>query len=182
MSESPSTHGHDTHGTSARATGKKISSVVWLAGLPLVVIAGLISAYKVQDSGRTSADMSEQAVMARIQKVGQVVLGESIRTPKTGEDVYKVQCVTCHGAGLLGAPKFGDAAAWAPRIGAGYDKLLTAALKGKGSMTPQAGAAFSDAEIGLAVVLMANAGGAKFTQPAAPETATAPAAAASAKP
>ena len=68
-------------------------------------------------------------------------------------------------AGVAGAPKFGDAAAWAPRIATGYEALLTSALKGKGAMGAQAGGAFSDIEIGRAVVHMANAGGAKFSEP-----------------
>jgi hypothetical protein len=69
---------------------------------------------------------------------------------------------------VAGAPKFGDAAAWAPRIGQGYETLLTHALKGKGAMGPQGGGDFSDFEIGRAVVYMANKGGAKFDEPKAP--------------
>jgi cytochrome c5 len=65
------------------------------------------------------------------------------------------------------APKFGDAAAWAPRITAGYDALLTSALKGKGAMAAQGGGDLSDLEIGRAVVHLANAGGAKFEEPKA---------------
>jgi cytochrome c5 len=73
--------------------------------------------------------------------------------------------VSCHGAGLSGAPKFGDAAAWAPRVKAGYEALLASALKGKGSMTAQGGGDFSDFEIGRAVVYMANQAGASFPEP-----------------
>ena len=29
-----------------------------------------------------------------------------------GESVYKAACVACHGAGIAGAPKLGDKAAW----------------------------------------------------------------------
>ena len=42
---------------------------------------------------------------------------------KTGEQVFAAQCTACHTAGALGAPKFGDAAAWAPRIKTGFDAL-----------------------------------------------------------
>lgn len=137
-----------------------------LGGLPLVVVLGLISAYKTQERP-APASMDELAVMARIQKVGSVSLGQGVQAPRTGEEVYKVQCSTCHAAGLLGAPKFSDAAAWAPRIKTGFEALLTSALKGKGNMTPQAGGAFSNDEIGRAVVYMANAGGGKFAEPKA---------------
>ena len=90
---------------------------------------------------------------------------------KTGEQVYQGQCVACHGAGVAGAPKFGDAAAWGPRIGSGYEALLNSALKGKGAMAAQGGGEFSDFEVGRAVVYMANKGGAKFDEPKAPAAA-----------
>ena len=72
---------------------------------------------------------------------------------------------------MLGAPKFGDAAAWGPRIKTGFDALLNSALKGKNAMTAQGGGAFSDYEVARAVVYMANAGGAKFDEPKAPASA-----------
>jgi len=74
----------------------------------------------------------------------------------------------CHEAGVAGAPKFGDAAAWEPRIKTGYDALLNSALKGKGNMAAQGGGDLSELEIGRAVVYMANAGGASFEEPKAP--------------
>jgi cytochrome c5 len=96
--------------------------------------------------------------------------------------VYTAQCAACHTAGVAGAPKLGDAAAWAPRIATGYEAMLTSALKGKGSMGPQGGGDFSDFEIGRAVVYMANQSGGKLAEPAMPAmpaAASAPAAAAS---
>ena len=69
---------------------------------------------------------------------------------------------------LAGAPKFGDAAAWAPRITTGYEALLNSALKGKGAMAAQGGGEYSDYEIGRAVVYMANQGGGKLAEPKAP--------------
>ena len=74
-------------------------------------------------------------------------------------------------SGAAGAPKFGDSAAWGPRIGAGYAALLNSALKGKNAMGPQGGGDFSDLEIGRAVVYMANKGGASFAEPKAPAAA-----------
>ena len=159
------------HATSGQSLTKKILTLAVLVGLPLAVVLGLIDSYKSHDSGVGVTDMSEQAVMARLQKVGYVSLGQASHEPKTGEQVFKAQCTTCHAAGLLGAPKFGDAAAWAPRIKSGYDALLKSALKGKGNMTPQGGGAFADDEVGRALVYMANAGGAKFDEPKAPTAA-----------
>ena len=122
--------------------------------------------------------MSEEAVARRIQPVGsiQVKDASSPGALKTGEQVYQAQCSACHAAGAAGSPKFGDEAAWGPRIKTGYDALLSSALKGKNAMGAQGGGEFGDIEIGRAVVYMANKGGAKFDEPKAP-AAAAPAAA-----
>jgi cytochrome c5 len=73
---------------------------------------------------------------------------------------------------LAGSPKFGDAAAWAPRIATGYDKLLLSALKGKGAMAAQGGGDYSDTEVGRALVYMTNAAGGKLAEPSVPAPAS----------
>ena len=131
--------------------------------------------------GMTAQDL-DRAVAERIRKVGTVEIRDANRALKSGEEVFKAQCTTCHTPGVAGAPKFGDAAAWAPRIGTGFDALVQSALKGKGAMPPQAGGDFEETEIARGVAYMANAGGAKFAEPKAPAaaatTAAAPASAA----
>jgi cytochrome c5 len=61
----------------------------------------------------------------------------------SGEAVYNQACVACHGAGIAGAPKYGDKAAWAPRIAQGAETLRTHALQGfqgkAGFMPPKGG-------------------------------------------
>lgn len=74
-----------------------------------------------------------------------------------GEALYKQACLACHAAGVAGAPKFGDKAAWAPRIQTGVDALTASVIKGKGAMPPKGGSAASDADIHSAVVYMVNA-------------------------
>ena len=75
-----------------------------------------------------------------------------------GEALYKQTCQMCHGAGVAGAPKLGDKAAWAPRLSAGLDALYASAVKGKGAMPPRGGAAqASDADLRAAVEYMAAA-------------------------
>jgi cytochrome c5 len=128
--------------------------------------------------------MAAEAVARRIQPVGSVTIRSANAgggVLKTGEQVFQAQCSACHGTGAAGAPKFGDEAAWAPRIKNGYDALLNSALKGKGNMPPQGGA-LSEVEVGRAVVYMANKGGAKFPEPKAPAGATAAAAPANGTP
>jgi cytochrome c5 len=142
--------------------------------VPIAIIVLLVNYVASGDkSGAGSAAMSEEAIAHRIQPVGVVMLKDASGAAalRTGEQVYTAQCSACHAAGLAGAPKFGDEAAWAPRIKTGYEALLTSALKGKGAMAAQGGGEFSDYEIGRAVVFMANKGGAKFDEPKAPAAA-----------
>ena len=75
-----------------------------------------------------------------------------------GEALYKQACQVCHAAGVANAPKFGDKAAWAPRIAQGIAVLHANSLKGKGAMPPKGGAmAASDADVKAAVDYMVGA-------------------------
>ncbi|MBC7719261.1 MAG: c-type cytochrome, partial [Chitinophagaceae bacterium] len=58
---------------------------------------------------------------------------------------------------VAGSPKFGDKAAWEPRIKTGLDMLTASVIKGKGAMPPRGGSAGSDGEIRAAVEFMVNA-------------------------
>lgn len=59
--------------------------------------------------------------------------------PRDGKMIYEGVCHTCHTAGLLGAPKFGDKAAWGPRIGKGTATLHQHALQGFNAMPAKGG-------------------------------------------
>ena len=75
-----------------------------------------------------------------------------------GKATYDSACTVCHGAGVAGAPKLGDKAAWAPRLKAGMEVLHASALKGKGAMPPKGGnTTLSDAAVRAAVEYMAAA-------------------------
>ncbi|MBP0623032.1 c-type cytochrome [Cupriavidus consociatus] len=74
-----------------------------------------------------------------------------------GKKVYDQVCAACHAAGVAGAPKFGDKAAWAPRLKEGMDTVHNYALKGKGVMPPKGGYAGPDADVIAASDYMANA-------------------------
>jgi len=56
-----------------------------------------------------------------------------------GAKVYAAGCNACHAAGVAGAPKFGDKAAWAARAPLGIAALTAAVVKGKGAMPPMGG-------------------------------------------
>lgn len=79
-----------------------------------------------------------------------------------GEGVYKAACTACHGAGIAGAPKTGDAAAWGPRIDKGMDTLAQHAIEGfqgeAGYMPPRGGnASLTDEQVREAVQYMVDA-------------------------
>jgi cytochrome c oxidase subunit 2 len=72
--------------------------------------------------------------------------------PTDGKTVYDTTCNVCHGAGVAGAPKLGDKAAWAARLKQGKDTLYASSVKGKGAMPPKGGnAALSDEAVKAAV-------------------------------
>ena len=72
-----------------------------------------------------------------------------------GKATYKEACGVCHAAGIAGAPKLGDKAAWAPRIATGNDALYMTALKGKGTMPAKGGRAdISDGDVKASVDYM----------------------------
>lgn len=78
----------------------------------------------------------------------------------TGQEVYDNVCSGCHRVGLLGSPKFGDKAAWGPRIEQGVEVLMSHALNGKNIMPPRGGCKpeeCSDDEIRSAVQYMLDA-------------------------
>ena len=175
MSDPHSTDDHDGPHEGPIKTPKQLIVAVLLSFV--VPIIGIIALVMYVDTATKPAAGSDafkpQSTLARIAPIGSVRV-KDLSAPVvllTGEQVYAARCTACHAGGLAGAPKFADKAAWAPRLGQGYDVLLTHALKGKGAMAAQGGGEQSDLEIGRAVVYMANAGGAKFAEPKAPEAA-----------
>jgi cytochrome c5 len=89
------------------------------------------------------------------QAAATVAAAPAARAEDKGKATYAQACVACHGQGVAGAPKFGDKAAWAPRIKNGVDALYATSLKGKGAMPPKGGnAALADADVKAAVDYM----------------------------
>lgn len=89
-----------------------------------------------------------------------------------GKAIYDSTCVACHSTGAAGAPKLGDAGAWAPRIKTGPAALYASAIKGKGAMPARGGNAnLSDAEVQAVVnyIISQSDSGAKGTASKAAE-------------
>jgi cytochrome c5 len=88
------------------------------------------------------ADNSHLAPAPAPAKDAQPVVVAAAETP-SGEEVYKMACAACHAAGVAGAPKLGDAAAWSARIEQGMDTLVSHAINGfqgtAGYMPPKGG-------------------------------------------
>ena len=159
-------------------TPKQLAIVVVLAFAVPITLIVLLSQLVTGVSPREGESQSD--VLSRIQPVGQVTLAEANAPSgnQTAEQVYETVCKTCHEAGLAGAPKFGDKAAWAPRIKSGVDTLFASAIKGKNAMPPKGGNTnLADVEVQRAVVYMANRAGASFKEPPEPAQASATAAA-----
>jgi len=76
------------------------------------------------DTGRASMLAAQEA--AAKAAASQVAFGGST----DGKTVYEGLCHSCHTAGVAGAPKLGDKAAWAPRIAQGIDTLVKHAIEG----------------------------------------------------
>ena len=145
----------------------KISSIVLL--LPLFIISGCDSDQKspaskkdevvqtppvVTEAPAPVVDQTsaiDEVVKAEVEPVQQAAL--------SGEQVYKKSCVTCHGAGIAGAPKVGDVAAWSSRIAKGDAVLYGSAKKGipgTAMMAKGTCGACSDEELEAAVDFMVS--------------------------
>ncbi len=169
MSANDSPTAHDEVHTGPIKTPQQLLAAVFFSFVvPIFAMIGLVLYVTSDNKPSSGAADTEQAVALRIQKVGMVELRDANRALKSGEEVYKAQCVTCHATGVAGAPKFADAAAWGLRIKTGFEALWNSALKGKGAMGAQGGGNFQDIEVGRAVVYMTAAAGGKFAEPAAP--------------
>jgi cytochrome c5 len=142
--------------------------------LPVIIIILLVNYVAFDNKSAPGSDaFTAEAVAKRLQPVGTVEYKDvnNVAAMKTGQQVYDAQCSACHASGAAGAPKAGDAAAWAPRVATGFDALWGSVLKGKGAMGAQGGGDYSDFEVARAVVYLANQGGAKFDEPKAPAAA-----------
>ena len=176
MSQAHDSEHAEAHEGPIKTPQQLMWTVVLSFVLPVLIIILLVN-YVAFDNkpAAGSTGLEAEAVAQRLQRVGRVEIRDASAPAvlRTGEQVYQAACTVCHAAGAAGAPKTGDAAAWAPRIKTGYEVLLTSALKGKGAMAAQGGGEYSDLEIGRAVVYLANKSGGNLPEPAVPAAAAA---------
>ena len=145
-----------------------IGALIALTVIIFVLAQMVASSANMVRGGDKKAEAAGADVLARIKPVGEVVLASAMtatagaaNAADKGETTYNTACVACHGAGVAGAPKKGDKAAWKDRIAQGNDKMYEHALKGfqgkKGFMPAKGGnASLADADVKAAVDFMVS--------------------------
>ena len=134
--------------------------------IAMPVVAVLAAAALAGCGKQSSVDPELTATL--IQPVARVEIQTVKITPgkRTGDEIDTALCAACPVSGAVGAPKSGDAGAWAPRLALGHDGLTKSAIAGKNLMPPRGGGSdLTDTEVRRAVAYLANLAGAKFTEP-----------------
>ncbi len=129
-----------------------------LAGLLIFTVLCIVLAISIANRSASVTDnpVYQERLEARLRPIGDVVIQgqdktlygqdavESVAVASaapaatetvmasfdSGEAVYNSACTACHGLGVAGAPKTGDAAQWTPRIAQGMEVLYTHAIEG----------------------------------------------------
>ncbi|HEY6862309.1 MAG TPA: c(7)-type cytochrome triheme domain-containing protein [Burkholderiales bacterium] len=85
-----------------------------------------------------------------------------------GKAVFDKTCALCHATGIAGAPKYGNARDWGPRVKTGLPALYRSALNGTARGMPGKGGnlSLSDAEVKAAVDYMVAAVASEKAAPA----------------
>ena len=134
----------DTHFVN---TFSVVIGLLVVVALALIALAGVVAAHTQETDVVEQRDFAA-SVASRIAPLSQEAIagqdntglaikpdspagaGAALPIPKDGAEVYAQVCSSCHGLGLVGAPKAGDAAAWAPRLAKGKNVLYDHALHG----------------------------------------------------
>ncbi len=140
-----------------------VMAVLTVIGVSVAIIANVAGSL---DYKKSSGQVKLAA--ERIAPVGKVNLASEAGTQTVavveeddGEDdpeaLYNVACAACHAAGVAGAPKFADVAAWDPRLNKGFETLVNNAINGIGVMPARGGSSLSDEQIEATVEYMLDA-------------------------
>jgi cytochrome c5 len=178
----------DEHASLIKTPQQLIVVVVLAFAIPIVLIVMLTKLITGSvDMSKSNPALSEEAIAQRLKPVGEVAIDPNQPKPAPsapppvavaaapipgappaaaatpdaakGKAVYDSACMVCHAAGVAGAPKAGDKAAWAPRLKTGMDTLYASALKGKNAMPPKGGnLSLADADVKAAVDYLVGLG------------------------
>jgi cytochrome c5 len=175
----------EEHSSPIKTPKQLVIVVVLAFAVPITLIVMLVQLVTSgTDLSPQHPAMSEEAIAKRLKPVGELVVDASQPAPAAaaasapatvaatapgaaksaaapqaaagkGKAVYDATCMVCHAAGVAGAPKAGDKAAWAPRMKAGTSALYASSIKGKNAMPPKGGnLALPDADVRAAVDYM----------------------------
>jgi cytochrome c5 len=177
-------HHPEEHSSPIKTPFQLIAVVVAAFVVPITLIVMLTQLVTSGgDVGKSHPAMSEEAIARRLKPVGEVAVdpkqpqpaasvtaapapGKAAAAPgaKTaagaaaagrGKSIYDATCTVCHAAGVAGAPKAGDKAAWAARLKSGMSTLYASSIKGKNAMPPKGGnLSLADADVRAAVDYM----------------------------
>ena len=139
----------------------------------LAVVIFVLAQMVVGDSNlkKTKTVAADKALAERIKPVGEVIVSRQVMNSlipaanaaaDKGKATYDASCAVCHTAGVAGAPKLGDKAAWKERIAKGNDAMYANSIngfQGKAGFMPAKGgnAALADADVKAAVDYMVKA-------------------------
>ena len=149
----------------------------------LVLVSNLFSTIE-KNSIKGAEDTSMQMAVAEanLAPIGSVATVDKsiVKAARSGEAVFTAVCTSCHTAGVMGAPKIDDKAAWTPRVAQGLDGLLKNAVNGIRSMPARGGdPTITDEELTNTIIYMTGKAG--FDLKAGDKGAAAPAASAPAQ-
>lgn len=141
----------------AVATALLLVSAAWAdhnSAESLAKRVGAVGSLNIMTEEEAAAARAEAAAAAAEAAPSEMAAG-----PVDPAGVYNTACAACHAAGVAGAPKLGDAGAWAARAEQGLEVLIDHAINGfqgeAGVMPARGGnASLSDEQVAAAVEYM----------------------------
>jgi cytochrome c5 len=178
-------HQTEEHSSPIKTPLQLIAVVVAAFVVPITLIVMVTQLVTIGgDVSKSNPAMSDEAIAKRLKPVGEVAVDPSQPKPAAaqaapvvatapaakstagaaksaaggkGKSIYDATCQVCHAAGVAGAPKAGDKAAWAARLKSGMSALYASSIKGKNAMPPKGGnLSLADADVRAAVDYMVS--------------------------
>lgn len=139
-----------------------IGGLILLGAAVFVLVSNLLSTVENNTiKGADDTSMYEAAANDNLAPLGTVIAVDKSVAPKarSGEEVYQAVCASCHGSGVLEAPKL-EKAAWSDRVAKGLKGLMDSAINGLNQMPARGGdPSLSDEELTSAVHYMTQKSG-----------------------
>jgi cytochrome c5 len=138
--------------------GPSSAAILWKVILATAVVAAVVISFSLKGKPQRAAPpaVDVESLIAPVARF-ELAAGGGAGGGRDAASIFNNVCGACHTAGVAGAPKKGDKAAWGPRLAAakGVDGLTKSAIAGKGAMPPKGGKAdLTEAEIKAVVAYM----------------------------